>query len=308
MSVQQYLLNCIILLNTCSLIVLIDATISAVDNMGTLVIDSSLGTDNLGQILVDTCCKTIKFESNDASFWNKTYNSKAFEFGKLGPDQSGNESSSSDANNIDGNTTPGTTPSTDNTNLPQENNTFGDLLGYPFGPISRLDNDHVEYDNHHGSRIKLINNATYQNENTTKKIWAIYDMTTVHLKIIEILGSNYNECPKCEPHMQCGVGEWKELNARVYTDDGKTESINDLTVKCIEKSSGKTKSPLPHPPIQTKPNPTNNENPTGGKTTKKLAHPTRDNEEKNTGYPCKQNCYTGTGIFMLFVIAKMFVN
>lgn len=70
----------------------------------------------------------------------------------------------------------------DHINFPQENNTFDDLLGYPFGPISRLDDDHVEYDNHHDSRIKLINNATFQNENTTKKVWAIYDMTAVHIR------------------------------------------------------------------------------------------------------------------------------
>lgn len=276
MSVQDYLLNCIILLNTCSLIVLIDATISVVDNIGTLEIDPSLRKDDLGQILVDTCCKTIRFESNDASFWNRTYNSEAFQFGKLGPESSSPKSRSSDANNTDDNTTPSTTKSTNLTNLPQENNTFGDLLGYPFGPISWLDNDHVEYDNHHDSRIKLINNATYQNENTTKKIWAIYDMTKAHMKIIEILGSNYNECPKCEPHMQCGVGEWKELNARVYTDNGQT-------------------------------NPTINENPTEGKTTKTI-HPTRDNAEKNTGHPSKQNCYTYVGVFTLFVVVKIFGN
>ena len=308
MSFQQFLLNCFILLNTCSLIVLIDAKIRVEDDMGTLDIDTSLRKGDLGQILVDTCCKTIQFESNDASFWNRTYNSEAFQFGKLGPEPSTPEWRSYYANYTDNNTTSSATKSTDHINLPQENNTFGDLLGYPFGPISRLDDDHVEYDNHHDSRIKLINNATFQNENTTKKVWAIYDMTAVHMKIIEILGSDYSECPKCEPHMQCGVGEWKELNARVYTDDGKTESIKDLTVKCVEKSSGKTKSPLPHPPIQTEPNPTQNESPTVGKTTKNLALPTRDNVEKNTGYPCKHNCYTVTGISMFFVIVKMFVN
>ena len=132
-------------------------------------------------------------------------------------------------------------------------------------------------------------------------------MTKAHMKIIEILGSNYSECPKCEPHMQCGVGEWKELNARVYTDNGQTEGINDLTVKCVEKSPGKTKSPLPHPPIQTEPNPTMNENPTEGKTTKTIP-PTRDNAEKNTGHPSKQNCYTYVGVFTLFVVVKIFGN
>lgn len=108
--------------------------------------------------------------------------------------------------------------------------------------------------------------------------------------------------------MQCCVGEWKELNARVYTDDGKTESIKDLMANCVEKSSGKTKSPLPNPPIQTEPNPTTNENPTDVKTTKNLALPTMDNVEKNTGYPCKYNCYTVTGISKFFVIVKVFVN
>ena len=112
MSFQQFLLDCFILLNTCSLIILIDANISVEDDMGTLEIDTSLRKGDLGQILVDTCCKTIRFESNDGSFWNRTYNSEAFQFGKLGPESYSPKSRSSDANNTEHNTTPSTTNST----------------------------------------------------------------------------------------------------------------------------------------------------------------------------------------------------
>ena len=42
-------------------------------------------------------------------------------------------------------------------------------------------------------RIKQINNATCTDtsDSTTKTIWAIYDMSKVHMKIIEIEEENY---------------------------------------------------------------------------------------------------------------------
>ena len=143
-------------------------------------------------ILLENCCKYIKFASNDEDFLNRTHHSEAFKF--LEHTNSTQHS--------------GSTPSA-------KSGTFGDLLHYPFGHIRRTHHgDYVEYDHHHDPRIQLMNNATYTANSITKKIWAIYDMTAQPMKIIEILGSDFNKCPK----------QWKELNARVYYDDDEVDA------------------------------------------------------------------------------------
>ena len=199
------------------------------------------------------------------------------------------------------------------TNIPSEHNTFRDFLGYPFTGMSKLDNNnHVEYYHQHDPRrIKLINNATYtdKSSNTTKTIWAIYDMSTVHMKMIEILAPNYTMCPKCKrkPHFHCGVGEWIELNARFYTDNGTSELIKDLTVRCVEDPPPPTITPSPRGPIQTS---IDEETSMDGNTpiaiTAKVTIATRAKVQSSTGQPSNHHFYKGTTFILYFVIIKMF--
>ena len=57
-----------ILLNICTVLTLIDATIGGCDLMNHRKIESGLRNEDLGRILLDTCCHTLKFESNDTNF------------------------------------------------------------------------------------------------------------------------------------------------------------------------------------------------------------------------------------------------
>ena len=319
MIVLPFILK-IILFNVCTLLTLIEATTGGHGHMKYQKVEPGLRNEDLGRILLDTCCHTLQFESNDTDFLDRVYISEAFNIEPREPRSNSGPRSlgamNTDTNNTDSSysssTTNGHTKSSDHT-IPKDHSTFRDFLGYPFTGMSKLDNNnHVEYYHQHDPRrIKLINNATYtdKSSNTTKTIWAIYDMSTVHMKIIEILAPNYTMCPKCKrkPHFHCGVGEWNELNARFYTDNGTSEPIKDLTVQCVEDPPPQTVDPSPRPPIQTS---IDDETPMDSNTpiatTAKFKIPTRTKVQSSTGYPSNHHFYKSTTFILSFVIMKMF--
>ena len=306
---------------------MIDTTIGSYDLMNNKKIEYDLRNEDLGRILLDTCCHTLKFESNDTNFLDRIHVSEAFNTEPREPRSTGRprslEARTTDTNNTNNSSTSSTsngpTKSSDHTipkevtNISKEHNTFRDFLEYPFTGMSKLDNNnHVEYYHQHDPRkIKLINNATYTDtrSNTTKTIWAIYDMSTVHMKIIEILAPNYTMCPKCKrkPHFHCGVGEWEELNARFYTDNGTSEPIKDLTVRCVEDSPALTITPSPRLPIQTSIDvKTPMDDNTSVATTAKVTLASSPKVQSSTGHPSDHHFYKGTTFILSFFIIKMF--
>ena len=170
-----------------------------------------------GVLLEDNCCAFVQFATNDENFLNKTLQSKVFDFHPQ--------------NN--------TTSHPDHTESPVSRGTWGMLLdmSYYFGPVKSLHHDdYVEYDLLHDAGIKLMNNATHQDEaGNIKKIWAIYDFNFRNTEIIKFLGSKCNECPNDAP--------WDQLNAIVFNDNGTTESITNLTVSCRYLPQPSTQEP-----------------------------------------------------------------
>ena len=168
-----------------------------------------------GVLLEDNCCPFVQFATNDENFLNKTLQSKVFDFHPQ--------------NN--------TTNHPDHTDAPVSSGTWGMLLNmsYYFGPVKSLHHDdYVEYDLLHDAGIKLMNNATHQDEaGNTKKIWAIYDFNFRNTEIIKFLGSECNQCPE----------NWDQLNAIVYNNDGTNETIKTLTVKCYNLPQPSTQEP-----------------------------------------------------------------
>ena len=324
MILLQFILKNI-LLNVSTLLTLIEATTGSHGHMNHQKVEPGLRHEDLGWILLGICCHTLKFESNDTNFLDRVFVSGAFNIEPREPRSTDRPRSfkarTTDTNNTDSNYTSSTTKSSDDTipnegtKVPKEHNTFRNFLGYPFTGMSKLDNNnHVEYFHQHDpKRIKQINNATYTDtsDSTTKTIWAIYDMSNVHMKIIEILAPNYTMWPKCKhkPHFHCGVGEWNELNARFHTHNGTSEPIKDLTVRCVEDSPAQTVTPSSSQPIQTAiDNKTLMDGNTPIATTAKVTLPTSAKAQNSTEHVSDHHFYKGTTFVLSSVIIKMFWN
>ena len=270
-----------------------------------LHIDPLLALINQAQILHDTCCPNLKFESNDINFLNTTYHSEAYNIGPLGPN----------SNSTERGTTKGATNGPDYTDydidLPIENHTYGDLLSFDFAPILITDDgNHVYYPSSTDGRIRLMNNYTTNDTidgNTTKTIWAIYDMTTKNMVIIDILASDDTKCPKCKPHTDCSREWGEELNARVHLDNGTIVPIKNLTVECIEHSSNETETVLPPSPQSSIQTPTGNGNTIDVETTsEKTNNPTRANPERSIGSPTNRDYYKEKGLLTFCLLVEIF--